>query len=79
MPVLTATPAELADLHAKAGADEELITVGFNEVARRARDYDVYLADLAATPGDEVEFVAVGVFGPRGRVTALTRRLPLHE
>ncbi|MEO3875745.1 DUF664 domain-containing protein [Nonomuraea sp. B12E4] len=78
VPVLSATPEQLRGLYAKARAREDVVTVGFNEVARQARDYDDYLAALAATPGEEIDFVAVAVFGPRNRVTALTKRFPLH-
>ncbi|WP_043637231.1 DUF2000 domain-containing protein [Nonomuraea candida] len=77
VPVLTASAEELRDLHHRALSREDLITVGFNEVARRARDYDDYLATLKATPSEDIDFVAVAVFGPRNRVTALTKRLPL--
>ncbi|MFI7641473.1 DUF2000 domain-containing protein [Nonomuraea sp. NPDC049400] len=77
VPVLTAPTDELRELHHRALAREDLIAVGFNEVARRARDYDDYLATLTTTPSEDVEFVAVAVFGPRNRVTALTKRLPL--
>ncbi|GAA3023703.1 DUF2000 domain-containing protein [Streptosporangium longisporum] len=79
VPVLTASGDRLRELHDRARAREDLITVGFNEVARHARDYDDYLTALAATPGEDVEYVAVAVFGPRNRVTALTKRLPLHD
>ncbi|GAA3128593.1 hypothetical protein GCM10017600_85070 [Streptosporangium carneum] len=78
VPVLTAPAPRLRELHDRARAHEDLITVGFNEVARRARDYDDYLDALAATPADDVDYVALAVFGPRNRVTALTKRLPLH-
>ncbi|MEW9555854.1 DUF664 domain-containing protein [Nonomuraea sp. NPDC050783] len=78
VPVLSGTPGELRELHRTARAREDLVAVGFNEVARRARDYDDYLTALAATPGEEVEYVAVGLLGPRNRVTALTKHLPLH-
>ncbi|WP_214412440.1 DUF2000 domain-containing protein [Sphaerisporangium fuscum] len=78
VPVLTASTEELVALHAKASAEDGLVTVGFTEVARRARDYQDYLADLAVTPGEEIEYIALGLFGPRTRVTALTKRFPLH-
>ena len=78
VPVLTASADALRDLHDRAQARQDLITVGFNEVARRARDYDDYLATLKSTSAADVDFVAVAVFGPRNRVTALTKRFPLH-
>ncbi|WP_262380428.1 DUF664 domain-containing protein [Nonomuraea sp. PA05] len=78
VPVLSATAEQLRELHDKAGGREDVVTVGFNEVARQARDYDDYRAALAATPGEGIEYVAIAVFGPRNRVTALTKHLPLH-
>lgn len=77
VPVLVAGTDQLRDLHERAQQRDELTVVGFNETARRARAYDDYLHALAETPGGEVEQVAVAVFGPRNRVTALTKRFPL--
>ena len=77
VPVLTAPADELRELHHRALSRDDLITVGFNEVARAARDYDDYLSTLKTTPSQDLDFVAVAVFGPRNRVTALTKRFPL--
>lgn len=55
----------------------DLLVVAPNEVARRARVYDEYLAALAETPGEDVDYAGIAVFGPRNRVTALTKRFPL--
>ncbi|MBX9388659.1 DUF2000 domain-containing protein [Streptomonospora nanhaiensis] len=77
VPVLTAGSADLRALAEAARADDELTVVGFNEVARRSRDYAAYLDALALTPAEEVDYVAVAVFGPRNRVNPLTKRLPL--
>lgn len=77
VPVVTAPAEQLSDLHDKARARDDLVAIGFTEVARRARDYASYLDDLATTPAAELEYVAVALFGPRNRVTALTKRFPL--
>jgi hypothetical protein len=77
VPVVTADAQQIAELHAKARTRAEVIAVGFTEVARRARDYASYLDDLATTPQPELEYVAVALFGPRNRITALTKRFPL--
>lgn len=55
VPVSGATPEQSRELYAMARAREELITVGFNGVARRARDYDDYLAAPATTPGEDID------------------------
>ncbi|MER7083568.1 Protein of unknown function [Saccharopolyspora kobensis] len=77
VPVLVADADQLRNLHDRAQQRDELTVVGFNEVARRARDYDDYLSALSEVRGSEVDQVAVAVFGPRNRVTALTKRFPL--
>ncbi|MEU0156998.1 DUF2000 domain-containing protein [Micromonospora fulviviridis] len=77
VPVVTAPAEQLANLHSKARARDGITAVGFTEVARHARDYANYLDDLATTPDSDLEYVAVALFGPRNRVTALTKRFPL--
>jgi hypothetical protein len=77
VPVVTADAQQIAELHAMARMRDDIIAVGFTEVARRARDYATYLDDLATTPDSELEYVAVALFGPRNRITALTKRFPL--
>jgi hypothetical protein len=77
VPIVIATAEQLADLDARARAREDITAVGFTEVARRERDYEAYLDALAATFPIDIEYVAVGVYGPRNRVSAITKRLPL--
>ncbi|WP_017624966.1 DUF2000 family protein [Nocardiopsis chromatogenes] len=45
--------------------------------ARRARDYGSYLEDLSRTGAEELVYRALALFGPKARVNALTKRLPL--
>jgi hypothetical protein len=77
VPVVTASREQLRELRHKAAERPDLLVVGFSEVARRARAYDDYLATLAETDGDDIDYAGVAVFGPRNRVTALTKRFPL--
>jgi hypothetical protein len=76
VPTLVASAEQLRAL--KAGADErDLTVVGFNEVARRSRDYVEYLDALAVTEPQDVEYVGVAVFGARNAVNKLTGKLAL--
>jgi hypothetical protein len=77
IPVLVADPADLADLFRKASGDPALQVACLTEVARRARSYESYVEDLAAATEADADIVALSVAGPRGRVTKLTKRLPL--
>ncbi|MFE2754787.1 DUF2000 domain-containing protein [Actinosynnema sp. NPDC059335] len=73
VPVLTASADVLRALHRAAGDD--VLRIGFTEVARRSRSYPEYVEALARTT--DPEFVAVALYGPRTDVNRLTRRLPL--
>lgn len=77
VPILTADPAELTRLYRLAGEREQLTSLCLTETARRARTYEAYLADLAATAEADSDLVGVLFAGPRNQVTKLTKRLPL--
>lgn len=77
VPTLTASADLLRELHEKASAREDIVTVGFNEVARRSRTYEEYETALAATPTSGIDHVGLAFFGPRNAITRLTKRLPL--
>lgn len=77
VPVVIADGDQIAELSGKVRERADVLSVGFTEVARRARDYGSYLDDLAVTPAGEIEYVGLALFGPRNRITALTKRLPL--
>lgn len=77
VPVLVADQAQLRDLHRRVGVGEGVHMVTFTEVARRSRDYDSYLADLAGTAPEDNAYVGLLIRGPRNRVTAATKRLRL--
>lgn len=78
VPVLVADQPRLAELHQRASTSDGLHVVAFSEVARRARDYDSYLAELAHTPAESNPYVGLIIRGPRNQVTAATKRLQLY-
>jgi Protein of unknown function (DUF2000) len=79
VPLLAAPPSELAALHGKADGDPTLAVTAFTETARRSRDYEDYLSLLASTSSADVGYAGLAVYGPRSRVTALTKRLALYR
>ncbi len=77
VPVLVAGQGQLRDLHERFTSVEGVHVVAFTEVARRSRDYEVYLAALAQTSAEDNSYVGLLILGPRHRVTAATKRLTL--
>ena len=78
IPLLTTSSGDLAALHEKADASPELAVTAFTETARRSRDYEDYLSVLAGTSSADVVYAGLAIYGPRSRVTALTKRLALY-
>lgn len=78
IPLLVTPPDDLAALHNRADTDPALAVTAFTETARRSRDYDDYLSLLAETSSADIVYAGLAVYGPRSRVTALTRRLALY-
>jgi hypothetical protein len=77
VPVLVADAGTLRALFAELVADEQLRVACLTDTARRARSYEDYLVDLAATPDADADITALVVAGPRNRVTKRTKRLGL--
>ncbi|GAA3551862.1 hypothetical protein GCM10022222_39320 [Amycolatopsis ultiminotia] len=77
IPVLAAAAEDLRTLFQKASAQEDNRVLALTEVARRARTYDAYLADLARATDTDTDIVALVIAGRRNQVTKLTKRLPL--
>ena len=75
--VLTASPADLAGLRAKAAATAGVLVVDMPASAQTNRVYDGYLAELAQTKPDDLAVSAVSIIGPRNKVSKLVQNLGL--
>lgn len=77
VPTLTASAEQLRELHARAVTREDVVVVGFNEIARRSKTYEEYEESLAQTPTEEITYVGAALLGPRNLITKFTKRFPL--
>jgi len=75
--ILVADAAALASLRAKAEAHPEVFVADVPVAAQATRVYDEFLASVAGTVSDAVEYLAVSLVGPRNRVDKIVGRLPL--
>jgi hypothetical protein len=71
LPILRAPGDALAALHADAVAAEAGV-VALPTLGHQTNDYEEFRALVAATPGADLRFVAVAVYGPRRQVARLT-------
>ena len=75
--ILTATPATLAEIRAKAAASDDVLVVDMPGSAQTNRVYDDYLAELAQTKPEDLAVSAVSVIGPRNSISKLVKGLSL--
>lgn len=76
VPVLSAARTELPRLAADARA-QDLEVIDFTTTAARARTYDAYTTNMAATPTTDLDYLGIAITGPAKAVTSLTGALPL--
>ncbi len=75
--VLAADTAQLAAIRSRAQASDGVFVADMPAHAQLTRVYDEYLAEVAALPGGDLGYLAVGLVGPRNRVDRIVGRLPL--
>lgn len=75
--VLAADAATLHSLREKATAKDDVFVVDMPEPAQTSRIYDEYLDLLAGTKHEDLTYHAVGLVGPRNRISKLVGKLPL--
>ena len=75
--MLTASPAALAGVRAKAAADDGVLVVDMPASAQSNRVYDDYRTELAGTKPEDLAVSAVSIIGPRNKVAKLVKNLSL--
>lgn len=75
IPVLAADSQKLTELVQKLeGTDVELVS--FSRIAQSIHSYDEYAKKLKSTPGEEVEYSGIALYGPVKAVNSLIGSLP---
>jgi hypothetical protein len=77
LPVLRAPAERLGELRARAAAHDELGVIDFPADGQRSTDYDEVRRRVAATPGAELRYLGILIYGPRRAVGRLTGNLGL--
>jgi hypothetical protein len=75
--VLVADATALRRIRDKAALDFACFVADMPAAAQQTRVYADYLASVKETPGEEIEYYAVSVVGPRKQVDKIVGKLPL--
>lgn len=79
IPVLRASGERLRELRAVAVAREGVTVHDMNQVAQQARSYEQMSATLSGTKAEDIEYFALGLYGPRPAIDSLTGALKLYK
>lgn len=75
--ILSAETAKLRHIRDKADRRNDVLLVDMPQMAQETRVYDEYLALLAERSGDDIEYAAVSLVGPRKSVDRIVGGLSL--
>lgn len=78
VPILSAGRDELKRIYEKGRTEASGLTViGFSSIAQRCHSYPDYLSAMADRPTEDIAFLGLCIYGPRGGVNSLCGQLKL--
>jgi len=79
LPVLLAPGKYLHEIQASAVNDEDIYIMPFSALAQSCRTYEEYGEKISSINNSNIELVAIGLIGPKKKVTKITGNLPLYK
>nr|WP_238354828.1 DUF2000 domain-containing protein [Kribbella sandramycini] len=79
IPVLRASAERLHELREQAAARDGVTVHDMNQVAQQARSYDQFADTLSGTKPADIEYLGLGLYGPRQAIDSLTGSLALYR
>lgn len=79
LPVLLASGDYLYQLQHNAKNDEEIYLMPFSALAQSCKTYEEYGERISSVKSDNIELVAIGMIGPKKKISKLTGNLPLYR
>ena len=77
IPVLSAHGSQMRSIVARAGSVSGVGYIDFTDAAQETTDYRAYADRLASTPGGDLRYLGICIFGEPGEVNRITGSLPL--
>jgi len=79
LPVLLAADDYVQQLLHIASGDEEIYAMPFSALAQSCRTYEEYGERISPVNSQQIELVAIGLIGPKKKISRLTGNLPLYK
>ncbi|VFR23953.1 hypothetical protein ANDA3_1259 [plant metagenome] len=79
MPILLSNNELLREILEKSLEDDEIQSIPFSALAQSCKTYQEYEARISEADSSTIEVVAIGLIGPRKKISKLTGSLPLFK
>jgi len=79
LPILLASGDYLHQLQHNAKNDEEIYLMPFSALAQSCKTYEEYGERISSVKSENIELVAMGMIGPKKKITRMTGNLPLFR
>lgn len=79
LPVLLASGEYLHELQTNAENDVEIYAMPFSALAQSCKTYEEYGERISSVNSNNIELVAIGLIGPKKKITKMTGNLSLYK
>jgi len=79
LPVLLASGEYIHELENSVKNHEDIYVMPFSALAQSCKTYDEYSEKISSVNSDHIELIAIGLIGPKKKITKLTGSLPLYR
>jgi len=79
LPVLLASADYIRQLQTTAEIDNEIYIMPFSSLAQSCKTYQEYEERISSVKSENIELVAIGLIGPKKKITRMTGNLPLYK
>ncbi|EMD1654439.1 DUF2000 domain-containing protein [Pluralibacter gergoviae] len=79
LPVLLASADYIRRLQTTAEIDNEIYIMPFSSLAQSCKTYQEYEERISSVKSENIELVAIGLIGPKKKITRMTGNLPLYK
>ncbi|AJC65825.1 MULTISPECIES: DUF2000 domain-containing protein [Dickeya] len=79
LPVLLSSGEYLHEIQTNAENDNDIYIMPFSALAQSCKTYDEYGERISSVNSGNIELVAIGLIGPKKKITKMTGNLPLYK
>ncbi|MGP7734065.1 DUF2000 domain-containing protein [Oceanimonas smirnovii] len=79
LPILLSPSNYIHELQSVAENDKEIHAIPFSALAQSCKTYEEYGVRISSVNSRNIELIAIGLVGPKNKITKITGNLPLYK